>query len=249
MNRLLCKISMYLTCVTVAIASFIFLSGMYPAYEEGHTEISLNLLDTDILDIENMGKINSKLYQLDTIEDVPVHVPSNFYVGEYIPNPPKTTVEEVDAETLTFDVEIPQEIETGVPTYTPEPTTYYTIGVSLSDAEIRDLATLVFLESGNEPYECQLAVASVIINRMTNDNLSLYDVMYAPNQFSPASIISSSSPSESTLSAVHEVLENGPTIPNYVTFFRASYYHNWSSYIVPYCVYGNTYFSADTRLY
>lgn len=120
--------------------------------------------------------------------------------------------------------------------------------IDLTDDEIYELATLVFLESGAEPYECQLAIASVVINRMTTQNVSLHDVIYAKNQFSPAYLIDDSEPSESTLNAVKEVIENGPTIPEYVTFFRADYYHNWSELITPYIQYGNTYFSADTRL-
>lgn len=120
--------------------------------------------------------------------------------------------------------------------------------IDFTEDEIYELATLVYLESGIEPYECQLAVASVVVNRMTTTGQSLQEVIYAKNQFSPAYLIESSEPNESTLSAVREVVQNGPTIPEYVTFFRADYYHNWSDLIVPYCVYGNTYFSADERL-
>ena len=120
--------------------------------------------------------------------------------------------------------------------------------INFTEDEIYELATLVYLESGIEPYECQLAVASIVLNRMTTTGQSLKDVIYAKNQFSPAYLIESSKPTESTLNAVREVVQNGPTIPEYVTFFRADYYHNWSDLIIPYCVYGNTYFSADARL-
>lgn len=248
MKRTICKLAAICVCVSGVITGTLFLSGMEPVKEASHMMnlVNQNVLYTPTIDIENLS--NLEVTAVD-IEYIPSHIPSDYYVGEYIPNPPKVeepvepiieTTQIQDVSSTYINIEVPIEQTT---------TRYYNVGVTLSDIEIRDLATLVFLESGNEPYECQLAVASVIINRMVNDGLSLYDVMYAPNQFSPASIISSSSPSESTLAAVYEVLQNGTTIPNYVTFFRASYYHNWSSYIVPYCVYGNTYFSADTRLY
>lgn len=120
--------------------------------------------------------------------------------------------------------------------------------IEFSEDEIYELATLVYLESGTEPYECQLAIASVVINRMNTTGQSLKEVIYAKNQFSPAYLIESSEPNESTLNAVREVVQNGPTVPEYVTFFRADYYHDWSDLIIPYCVYGNTYFSADVRL-
>lgn len=126
-----------------------------------------------------------------------------------------------------------------------EPTPVY---IEFSEDEIYELATLVYLESGIEPYECQLAIASVVINRMTTTGQSLKEIIYAKNQFSPAYLIESSEPNESTLNAVREVIQNGPIVPEYVTFFRADYYHDWSDLIIPYCVYGNTYFSADVRL-
>lgn len=120
--------------------------------------------------------------------------------------------------------------------------------LEMSEDDTYELATLVYLESGTESYECQKAIASVVIHRMQNDNLTLQEVIYAKNQFSPAYLVAESEPSESTLAAVQDVLQNGPSIPNYVTFFRADYYHNWSELIIPYCVIDHTYFSADTRL-
>lgn len=118
----------------------------------------------------------------------------------------------------------------------------------MCESDVYELATLVYLESGAESFECQKAIASVVIHRMQNDDLALQEVIYAKNQFSPAYLIAQSEPSESTLQAVKEVLQDGPTIPNYVTFFRADYYHDWSDLIIPYCVIDHTYFSADVRL-
>ena len=73
----------------------------------------------------------------------------------------------------------------------------------------------------------------------------MQDIIYAPNQFSPAHLISSYSPSESTLQAVKDVLENGPNIPDYVTYFRADYYFDWC---IPYCSIDQTYFSYSEKL-
>ena len=120
--------------------------------------------------------------------------------------------------------------------------------MSLSDSEKFELATLVNLESGGESYECQKGVASVILNRMVNDNLSLDNVIYAENQFEPAEYISNSTYTESTLSAVEYVLDNGPTLPRYVTFFRADYYHSWGD-LVKYKQIDNTYFSYSQSLF
>lgn len=120
--------------------------------------------------------------------------------------------------------------------------------VSITEEEKRDFSALVYLEAGGESYECMKTVASVIVNRMINSNLSLYDVIYATNQFEPAVNIPYTNPSEEAVQAVNEIIQNGPCVPKNVTFFRASYYHNWSDLIQPYTVIDNTYFSYDVRI-
>lgn len=119
----------------------------------------------------------------------------------------------------------------------------------LTDDEIDMLARLVYLEAGGESYECMKGVASVVLNRMTSTGMSLHDVIYAPNQFSPACYIESTCYTDTVYSAVMDVVENGPSLPTYVTFFRADYYHDFGNdIVVPYTCINNTYFSADTRL-
>ena len=119
--------------------------------------------------------------------------------------------------------------------------------VILNEDEINILATLVNLEAGIESYECQKDVASVVINRMMVDNLTLEEVIYADNQFSPAYMISDSEPTETSLKAVNEVIEEGTTLPVYVTYFRSGRYHQWGD-LVGYIEYDNTYFSYDYNL-
>lgn len=120
--------------------------------------------------------------------------------------------------------------------------------VSLTEEEKRDFSALVYLEAGGESYECMKTVASVIVNRMINNDLSFYDVIYATNQFTPAENIPYTTPSEEAVKAVNEIVQNGPCVPKNVTFFRSSYYHNWSDFIKPYTVIDNTYFSYDVRI-
>lgn len=128
---------------------------------------------------------------------------------------------------------------------TPEPTEQPTQYIYLSESEIYEFATLVFLEAGCESYECKKAVASVVVNRMTTRGMDLRSVIYETNQFSPASVISQYSPTQDSLNAVIEVITYGPTIPQYVTFFRANYYFDW---LVPYTSMDHTYFSYDYSL-
>lgn len=119
--------------------------------------------------------------------------------------------------------------------------------VELTEDELYVLATLVYLEAGSESYECQKAVASVILNRMITQDKSLEQVVYASNQFTPACLIPYSDPSESALSAAIEVATTGATLPLYVTYFRADFYHSFTG-VVDYTCIDNTYFSADVNL-
>lgn len=115
--------------------------------------------------------------------------------------------------------------------------------IQLSDDEIIELATLVYLEANTESYECQKAVASVVINRMMLYDKSLKDIVYEANQFTPANLIKYNEPNETNLTAVRDVVSNGPNIPQYVCYFRADRYHNWNNDIIPYQCIDNTYFS------
>lgn len=111
------------------------------------------------------------------------------------------------------------------------------------------LATLVYLEAGIENDECQRAVASVVLNRAIIAQATLEDIIYAPNQFTPASKIPYTTPSQRCIDNVEYVLHNGTTIPRYVTFFRADYYFDWGNRYKQYTQYDNTYFSYDVELY
>lgn len=112
----------------------------------------------------------------------------------------------------------------------------------MTEDDVYELATLVYLESHTESYECKCAVASVVLNRMTTRNMTLQEVIYEQNQFSPAYLIPYTVPTDEELNAVREIITNGPTIPEYVTFFRADYYFSW---VEPYTYIDHTYFSYD----
>lgn len=120
--------------------------------------------------------------------------------------------------------------------------------IDISEQEIHELAALVTLEADIESLECMKGVASVVINRANNSNMSIHDVLYQKNQFSPASYIANTTGSDRAYKAVYEVLINGPIFPNNVTYFRANRYHSWSANIVPYTVMDHTYFSADITI-
>ena len=112
---------------------------------------------------------------------------------------------------------------------------------SLDDREI--LARLVFLEANTESLECQKAVASVVLNRVKSGywGSTLQNVIYAPGQFTPASKIPNTTPTDKNYEAVDYVLTNGSTLPSYCLYFRTRYHFEWQGY-VPYTSIDNTYF-------
>lgn len=120
--------------------------------------------------------------------------------------------------------------------------------IELTDDEIYMLATLVYLEGGIESLECQKAIASVVINRMNLWDMTLEEVIYQKNQFSPAYLIESSAPDDIQIRLVHELMITGVSIPEYVCYFRAGYYHDWAS-MNDYTCFDRTYFSYSDRDY
>lgn len=113
----------------------------------------------------------------------------------------------------------------------------------MTDDDINDFASLLFLEAGAEPEEVKYAVASVILNRMTLWDMSFSEVAYQKNQFSPAYLIDDTTPRIEEINIVKDVLKSGPTIDKYVCYFRASYYHDWDDMNDYGYFGGNTYFS------
>lgn len=131
----------------------------------------------------------------------------------------------------------------------PEVIPYYIV-----TAEEREmLATLVYLESSICSEDCQRAVASVIFNRLdsgrwkkdvNNDSkITLYDIVYYPNAFSPAYLIEDykDKTTQECYDAVDYVIQNGPTVPTYVRYFRTNYHFKWDGY-KGYCDMDNVYF-------
>lgn len=119
--------------------------------------------------------------------------------------------------------------------------------IELTDDEKYTLATLIFLEGGGESEECQAAIGSVVLNRMTTSESDLESVIYADGQFEPAYLISSTVPTSTQIEIVNELCTNGPTLPEYITYFRANYYHDWGD-LTPYRCIDNTYFSFSGDL-
>ena len=147
--------------------------------------------------------------------------------------PPKIETVEVIKEVEVVKEEI-VEVE-------KEPTYKYNI----SSVEREMLARLVYLEANTENLECQMAVASVVINRWLDNRWgnTIASVIYSPYQFSPAGLIHQTTPTETNYVAVDTVLKNGAILPKHCLFFRSQYCFSevWDGY-ARYAQIGDMYF-------
>ena len=111
-----------------------------------------------------------------------------------------------------------------------EPT--YKYNISSVDREM--LARLVYLEANTESLECQMAVASVVINRWQDGRWgnTIASVIYSPYQFSPAGLIHKTTPTETNYVAVDHILKSGSILPKYCLFFRSGHCFSdiWEGY-------------------
>lgn len=97
------------------------------------------------------------------------------------------------------------------------------------DAEIELLlASLIQCEAGGEPYEGQVAVGTVVMNRVESDDFpdNIYDVIYQPDQFTPVTsgkvdkIYDSGIIQSSCIQAAEEVLSGVSNVDGCLYFHR-----------------------------
>lgn len=143
--------------------------------------------------------------------------------------PPRTEIQEVEV------------VKEKIVEVEKEPTYKYNI----SSVEREMLARLVYLEANTEGLECQMAVASVVINRWLDGRWgnTIAGVIYSPYQFSPSGLIHKTTPTETNYVAVNHVLKNGSILPKYCMYFRSGYGFSeyWDGYAEYYQI-GDMYF-------
>lgn len=78
-----------------------------------------------------------------------------------------------------------------------------------TDQDADMLAKLITLEAPDEPFEGQVAVAAVVLNRIHSNEFpdSIREVIYEPGQFKPASKLAQTAPSASASKAARAALE------------------------------------------
>jgi spore germination cell wall hydrolase CwlJ-like protein len=118
---------------------------------------------------------------------------------------------------------------------TEAPTEAATEAVAAASSDTYLLAAIVYAEAGGESYDGQLAVASVIMNRLANGSWgsTLSDVIYAPSQFTGTgtaafSTALSTGGSETSLSAAQAALGGANNIGG-AMYFRPTWNCDTSS--------------------
>ena len=95
-------------------------------------------------------------------------------------------------------------------------------GIKVSDADRKLLAQLVKREAGGESFKGQKAVVEVVLNRVLDSRFpnTIRGVIFQKGQFSTASKLSKTTPTQTNYDAVDYVLEHGATVlhGNYVYF-------------------------------
>lgn len=114
---------------------------------------------------------------------------------------------------------------------------------NLNDEEKDLLARLIKLEAGDQSWECQCAVGSVVLNRLKQEyggKKTLHGIVYARGQFSTAHRIKRTKATQMQKDVVEYLLRNGVTLPEDVIYFHYKRYGRWGT---PYCHIGTEYFS------
>lgn len=161
--------------------------------------------------------------------------------AEELPVMTETPVMDLMVETPVAEEEVSVEVEeevrqkkiTGLPRWR----------IKINNEQLDLLERCVMAEGGGESYECQVAIACVIINRVLSDKYpdSVDEVIKQKGQFSTwPKMINRMVPTNEVKQAVREALTT-EVIPENVLYFRAGRYHKWGS---RYCRIDGTYFST-----
>lgn len=120
----------------------------------------------------------------------------------------------------------------------------------ISEQDRIDMAKCVYAECRGETSECQRGVCAVLYNRYKSGNYaSMHDVIFAPNQFATDNFDSISEEDiHDQLNIVEKTIKYGPSLPEYVIYFRASHYHTMSD-AADLTQIDKTFFSLSRKLY
>ena len=117
---------------------------------------------------------------------------------------------------------------------------YASLMLSAEDLEL--LARIVYLEARGEPYEGQVAVAEVVLNRVLSERFpdTVAEVLYQTGQFTPAPYLESTAPGEEQYEAAADAADGLACVTGADVMFFSGAPYNARVYIVI----GGHYFSS-----
>lgn len=146
-------------------------------------------------------------------------------VSEIVQNAQKTTVEEtltaVNEAKAAYEAKLEEERKAAEEAER----------IAREQAEKELLASLIFCEAGNQPYEGQVAVGAVVLNRVKSSVYpnSVSEVIYQSGQFSPAMsgwldrVRANAGYSESALQAAEDALNGSNPVGDCLYFSTGGY--------------------------
>lgn len=159
------------------------------------------------------------------LNGVKAYVASEYISESFHMNEAVSTEDEIMSRTVEEQIAFEAEWNETYAGEQPNPPMSSAPALSVSEDEIYLLACMVHVESGAEPYEGQLAVANVILNRVRNPRFgsTISEVIYAPGQFPGAHNgvldgVLASGPNESCIQAAQEALMGINNIGEYYYF-------------------------------
>lgn len=118
------------------------------------------------------------------------------------------------------------EVEAGRTTQTTETNNGAAVALPTELDDVRLLAALIQCEGGNQPYEGQVSIGTVVVNRLRTGRYgnTIYSVIYAKSQFGPAGSgavarVYAQGPKASCIQAAQDAL-NGTSYIGTATHFR-----------------------------
>lgn len=99
---------------------------------------------------------------------------------------------------------------------------YSELEITEEDREL--LARIVYLEARGQSFSGQRAVVEVVLNRVLDSRFpdTVYEVLYAPGQFTPAKSIASTTPTETQYEVVDCVINETPITTENTVYFATS---------------------------
>lgn len=143
-----------------------------------------------------------------------------------MPMPEREVVSEVPAKVISIEDSSEAVVEESRASDVANP--YRTVIHRMTEDEFLLLGQAIYCEAGDTSFECQVATAEVIMNRIISEDWpnDIHGVIYQTGQFSVAPYVHKATPTQTQLDVIEHLRKNGPTYltTDYVFFCTPNSY-------------------------